>query len=669
MTNNNYNILTTIKLILILLLPFSWLQAAHASFPEFWKESAYAIECTDHNLREVMDDFSSSFGVALEMDGDVGGSCQGWLRADNAVSFLDSLSYKYQFQWYVFHQTLYISSFKSLETSRIEIDSNLKVALRDLGLYQEKFGWGELGDSDVALISAPKSYIKHIKNLLKGKKKKIKAKKKNKKIPLHGVYVIPVKYASVSDRTLKVRGQSVTIPGVAKILSKVLEGQVAEEGDNGLGAAALREQSSGLLKNIKVNDKKKVSVQADIRTNSLIIKSPDERFNQLYFENLVKKLDKPQDMIEIDAIIVDIDKEKLRELGVNNVERLGSTQLGFRFDSSDDSNSTIFVNNPGKFAAELKALESVGEASIVANTSILTMENQSAIIDLSETFFIQSIGERVASTEPFTTGTLLNVTPQLIKDKGQSDKIKLLVEIEDGRFVQDSTNTLPIISKSNINTAAVVERNQALVIGGYHVEEHKRNVNKIPVLGDIPVMGNLFSLKTSTHNKRERIFIIAPRVSPAHHRIDSYSYFGDDDKLAKSFQRIQQRWKRSSQKYAEVFVDTVNYYLKNYANYESKTMEIPGFQSSSIGKETPFSCHQDDISFKFSKNKKFSGDGIEIYTGRAYNNSELPKQLYEKSCFGSGLIGVSYIDSRELKEQWKSSRVLVAIERAKHNIK
>jgi len=636
------------------------------AYPSFWDDSAYAIECNeDSGLREVLEDFSESFGVLLKMERDVGGSCEGWIRGGSAATFLDSLSYKYQFQWYVFKKTLYISSIKTLTTTRLEVDPNLKVALRDLGLYEEKFGWGDINEKDVALISGPKSYIRHIKRLLDKPKKK---KDDSKKDGIFEVYVIPVKYSSVTERVIHVREEKITIPSITEILSATLKdisGQkkpAAEEGGTGSGSGEVIKKSEELFDNISDAPKKiQILVQADVRTNSLIIRSSNPKYNKEYFEDLIAKIDTPQNMIEIDAIIVDIDKEKLKQLGVTNLEKASATQLsGIQLLADSTSNSTLFVRDPVGFTAELRALESIGEASIVANTSVLTMENQSAVIDLSETFFIQSIGERVANTQPYTTGTLLNVTPHMITAEDSTKKIKLTVEIEDGQFIeQGGSEILPMISKSNITTSAVVDRNQALVIGGYHVEETTNNVNKIPVLGSLPFVGNIFSYSSSTHAKRERIFIIAPRVSPTFHRPESYSYFGNDEEISRSINKLNERWKLSNLHYSDVFIKKA----QQFSMYG--TINDFSFSETDYDYKIPFTCRQSHADFQFLGGKNFSGEGIRIYAGKVYNHSEALLQLNEKSCFGEGMIGVSYIDDRTLEFPNQSSRVLIAVEVAK----
>ena len=623
---------------------------AAEGYPEYWKKSAYAIECSDSSLAEVLKDFAFSFGVRLDMSNDVGGSCQGWLRAENAAQFLDSLSYQYQFEWFVYQQTLYISSYDDSQTVKLDIDSDFKVALQELGLYQKKFGWGDKSDEGVAFVAGPQKYIDLIKGLLKEDdetpEEDVKADDSK------GIYVIPVLHGSVIDQKLKIRDQEIETPGLASILLEVL-GEISQ--------AAPKNSKGKEVENKLVNNigKQKITIHAEPRTNSLIIRSPFKKYDREYFERLIAKLDRPIRMIEIDAVIVEINKQKLYELGLDALDSTRTDTRTFDIDLpqiADSAESSLTITDPTQFILQLKALEGNGDASIVANASITTMENQSALIDLSETVILQTRGERVATVDEFTTGTMLNVTPQFL-ERHTGNLIKLSVNIEDGNFTGEGSERLRII-KSNVNTTAMIDENEALVIGGYHVEEQSNNRNALPILGDVPVIGDLFSVRRNRFEQRERIFILIPRVSPNRHSVEAYSYFGGSDQIMKSVDRIKKRWQKANQQFVNMFMGFVEQYLH--------TNNLPDLQQSKI-ESVPFTCRQHGMVFQFVGETLFTGSGLEIYTGRAINASETPQEVYEKSCFGAGLIGVTFLESRNLQAN-QSSRVLVAIEQAQSSL-
>ncbi len=160
----------------------------------------------------------------------------------------------------------------------------------------------------------------------------------------------------------------------------------------------------------------------------------------------------------------------------------------------------------------MRALESDGQANILSQPSILTADNLGAMIDLSDTFYIRTLGERVATVTPVTVGTSLRVTPRYIAAKG-GRQVELAIDIEDGRVLQEyPIDGLPRVRKSSISTLAVVGDEQTLLIGGYNNRRDEEQVEKVPLLGDIPGLGFLFSSKSRAVQRRERLFLIRPRV-------------------------------------------------------------------------------------------------------------------------------------------------------------
>ncbi len=91
--------------------------------------------------------------------------------------------------------------------------------------------------------------------------------------------------------------------------------------------------------------------------------------------------------------------------------------------------------------------------------------------------------------------------------------VQLLVDVEDGNIDRlKKVDELPTVRRSGISTQALVGENEALVIGGYNNEQESQRNDGVPVLGSIPLIGALFSYKTAAHQKRERLFIIKPRI-------------------------------------------------------------------------------------------------------------------------------------------------------------
>ncbi|MCA0213268.1 MAG: hypothetical protein LCH79_08850 [Proteobacteria bacterium] len=225
---------------------------------------------------------------------------------------------------------------------------------------------------------------------------------------------------------------------------------------------------------------------------------------------MIDQLDVPTAQVEIEAMIVDISTDSASELGVSWSGRIGRVnfELGRQTELTAASNSA----RAGNFLmAQLRALETRGDAEIMSRPSVLTSDNMAALLDLSETFYIRSQGERVANVTPVTAGTTLRVTPHVVDVNGKL-LVQLKIDIEDGRISARQVDSLPTVGRTNISTEATVDSGDALLIAGYVSTNDLASRDQVPVLGDIPGVGMLFSTRTRTVQKRERMFLIRPRV-------------------------------------------------------------------------------------------------------------------------------------------------------------
>ena len=90
----------------------------------------------------------------------------------------------------------------------------------------------------------------------------------------------------------------------------------------------------------------------------------------------------------------------------------------------------------------------------------------------------------------------------------------MAIAIEDGSFLEGTVDDIPIVRNNAINTQALVENNESLLIGGYYFERNEDNETRITILGDIPFLGRLFSSRNQTKIYNERLYMITPRIVP-----------------------------------------------------------------------------------------------------------------------------------------------------------
>lgn len=533
-------------LVPVLMALFALLPAAtraDASTPP-WPEAAYTQYAENQPLERVLQDFAAAFSLRLQLGAGVEGQVNGRFNTRTPTEFVDRLAGLYGFVWTVHAGTLQVTRSSALAQRVLPLPGgapgSVKQALQEMGVLDKRFGWGELPEQGVVLVSGPPDYLDRLERTL--------ALLPRGAAGGQQVQVFRLRHASVDDRTMMVRDREVTTPGLASVLRNLINAAPSGASDalsamaaplrplGTAGAAAAAASGAGTGAPAGPAAARAVprapSIQADSRLNALIVQDAPERLP--LYERLIAVLDVPTPLIEIEALIIDINATSLDELGVTWGGRQGNVAMGFGNVASTLVSGTLALATGGRLVtpttvsqdagnylvARIRALESKGEAQIQSRPSVLTVDNAGALIDLSETFYIRVQGERVASVTPVTVGTTLRVTPRVVEggaSNGTERAVRLVVDIEDGSIQDRVVDTLPTIRKSTVSTQALVAENDTLLIGGYRSDQKLVNHDRIPILGQIPLLGALFSTRSDDVQKRERLFMIRPRIveSPA----------------------------------------------------------------------------------------------------------------------------------------------------------
>lgn len=507
-----------------------------------WPEVPFSYYANNARLENVLREFAGNFSLTAHLTPKVAGTVNGRFNTANPTEFINRLSSIYGFTWFTYSGTLYVSKSNETVTRGISAAggiSGAREALTSLGIIDPRFGWGELADQGVALVSGPPAYVDLIERTIKS-------------LPVGGsgqqhVMVFRLRHASVDDRTITYRDREITTPGLATVLRNLLSG--GDGGPVGVTNTALRTLAAPLRAAAPLVEDRlpsggnagnsaapgasspsggrgasRPTVQADSRINALIVQDIPERLPM--YERLLQELDVPTALIEIEALIIDINSDKLKELGIAWGGRIGKVAGGYGNVSNGDPNAislgaavsgavnptTLLVDAGNYLISRIHALEGDGDAHIQSSPSILTVDNVGALLDLSETFYIRTQGERVASVTPVTAGTTLRVTPRYVPGETGRQAVQLTVDIEDGQIQDRQVDSLPTIRRSVVSTQAIVGENQTLMIGGYNTLARTERHDGVPGLRDIPLLGALFSTRSSSFQKRERLFMIKPKI-------------------------------------------------------------------------------------------------------------------------------------------------------------
>lgn len=150
---------------------------------------------------------------------------------------------------------------------------------------------------------------------------------------------------------------------------------------------------------------------------------------------------------------------------------------------------------------------------------MLTLENVEATLESTTTNYVPVSGNESSDLFKVSGGTVLRVTPHIVED-GDEPLIQMIISLQtsqsnDGNdisSVSGSASYIPSVKETTINTQAVVKEGQSLLLGGYYIESNTEKESGVPLLKDIPLLGNLFKSTSNVKSRRERLLLITPKI-------------------------------------------------------------------------------------------------------------------------------------------------------------
>ncbi len=312
---------------------------------------------------------------------------------------------------------------------------------------------------------------------------------------------------------------------------------------------------------------KSVTIWAEPETNALVITAPPKAMRTLM--SVVDRLDIRRAQVIIEAMLVEVSQDATRDLGVNWViDGSGDNFLVGLFNQpiagvslSDiaraiDDPTASGVTAPGgltigggrqqdsgtNFAAILRALSADGDTNVVSMPSVITLDNEEAQIKVAQevpflTGQFTNTGSSGGSVNPFQTierkevGNILKITPQI------TDENTILLKIEQeasgiaAAASQVSTTDL-VTNKRTISTRVLIDDGGMIVLGGLIEDRLTESETRVPGLGSIPIIGNLFKVRNTRKTKTNLMVFIRPRVlrTPEQAAIETnakYNYLRD----------------------------------------------------------------------------------------------------------------------------------------------
>ncbi len=256
-------------------------------------------------------------------------------------------------------------------------------------------------------------------------------------------------------------------------------------------------------------------IETDERTNALIVTDIASRLQRV--RDMAVLLDYKTPQVEINAKLVDVDRRAIRDLGITwNVDGLNdgdaAVNYGVEAPIADAVGLVDFslTGTDADFFATLEALERQDKAEIISNPRITTADNKEAKIVVGKKIPLVVADEAGnAITQLTTIGIKMTVIPHI----NQDDRITLdlMPEVSD-LSAQATVQGGIVIVTSEANTRVIVQDGQTAVIGGL-IRTNESTVDRgVPVLMDVPVVGNLFKSSNKVKEERELLIFVTPRI-------------------------------------------------------------------------------------------------------------------------------------------------------------
>lgn len=291
-----------------------------------------------------------------------------------------------------------------------------------------------------------------------------------------------------------------------------------------------------------------VSIQADESLNALVVRADASKMEEL--RNIIRQLDVQRAQVLIEAAIIEVSADKARNLGVQwaagDLDKgVGGTNFSNAGLSVNSILSAVIGSSSGtatappslsdgltagfgelnkdgtlKWAGIVQALASNTAVNLLSTPSVLTLDNQEASIMVGQNVpFVtgESTSTGAGVSNPFQTiqrqdvGITLKVTPHL--GEGDSMRLELDQEVSAVQPASSSVTTVDITtSKRQIKTTVLADSGQTIVLGGLIQDDIKKTVSKVPLLGDIPLLGALFRSTHNSHDRSNLIIFLRPTI-------------------------------------------------------------------------------------------------------------------------------------------------------------
>lgn len=490
-----------------------------------WKTQSYTFTARNMSIRDVLTSFAMAQNINVIIAPTVEGLVSGDFRGMKPDMFLEQICSINNLLWYFDGSAIYFYRAGDIQSMLVDLKfmkaSEVREMLGELGVEDTRFPLMTTSKDELVMVSGPPRYVELVQDMI-AKADRLRQLRAVQEVDIR---VFPVHNAWASDITLGTTGEKITIQGVASLLSSIMSSKngsgVRMSGEPGTGGK--EETADDRAKERMISEFTPV-IYADSRLNAVIVRDVVTRLPK--YEELIKSLDVPVQLIEIAITVLDINKDdvlnwelQLRMLAngkrvsggagsdvENVVTAEGLAGLGL-------TGSMMYLTGDYSFLSSLSTMVEKGKARTVSRPSILTLNNMEAELTDTKSYHAKVVGQEVAELREVSAGIELKVQPRIVGSPDNPKRqIWMKLELDDGGFESVSVDSMPMTRNSTIETQAAVYEGQSLLIGGYLRDIEEERKWGIPFLRDIPWIGFLFGGIGKTKTNVQRMFILTPRI-------------------------------------------------------------------------------------------------------------------------------------------------------------
>ena len=486
-----------------------------------WKLPKYTLVARDMDLRVALDTFAVAEGLSVVMSPSVAGAFSGDFKGVAPDAFLDKVATTHNLIWYYDGAALYVYGAGEISTLLIDLQymkaGEVRAMLAELGVEDARFPLKTTSNDELIMVSGPPRYVSLVSEMV-AKADKLKETRTFNEVETR---VFPLTYTWADDVSFRANSpeSTLTIRGVARLLEEMMhantEGRSHDVSNTNEVSVLESRQMAGFTPVIR----------AENRLNAVLVRDAVSRMPM--YESLIKQLDVPQKLVEIDVTVVELSRKDALDwqLSLTVNARHGHSDAGAGQNAANLfspealagkglAGALTHVHSAYAIASSLTALREKGKARSISKTSLLTVNNMAAEMSDTQSYHAKVVGTEVATLEEVSAGTKLQIKPRILPSIATNvpNQVWLSIELDDGGFESISVDSMPMSRSSTLQTQTAVFESESIMLAGYLRDIEEDAGWGIPWLRDIPWIGWLFGGKSTRKETVQRMFVMTPHV-------------------------------------------------------------------------------------------------------------------------------------------------------------